>query len=177
MQPLRYSINVTLDGCVDHREGIPNEGVHRNAMANIQRSDAMLLGRVTYQMMEDAWRDPVGMPDWTLPFARAIGASQKYVASTTLETVDWNAELLAGDLRQSVQALKQRPGRGLMLGGVRLPMALVGLIDEYEFVVHPIVAGHGPRLLDGLPTALTLDLVGVEDLGDGVVARRYVPHE
>lgn len=174
MQPLRYSINVTLDGCVDHRVGIPNEGVHRHAMENIQRNDAMILGRVTYVMMEEAWRDPVGMPDWTLPFAEAIGASKKYVASRTLSSVDWNSELLSGDVVEAVQALKNKPGRGLGLGGVRLPLALAELIDEFEFVVHPMVAGHGPRLLDGLPHPLTLELASSEDLGDGVVAHRYV---
>lgn len=172
---MRYSINVTLDGCVDHRVGIPNEGVHRHAMENIQGSDAMILGRVTYQMMEDAWRDPVGMPEWTLPFAEAIGASKKYVASSTLASVDWNSEVLSGDVVAAVQALKKQPGRGLMLGGVRLPAALAGLIDEFEFVVHPMVAGHGPRLLDGLPDTLTLALASSEELGDGVVAHRYVP--
>jgi dihydrofolate reductase len=177
MRPLRYSINVTLDGCVDHREGIPDEELHRRAMENIDQADALLFGRVTYQMMEDAWRDPRGMPDWTQPFARTIDAAKKYVVSSTLESVDWNAELVRGDLTEAVTDLKRQPGHGLLTGGVQLPLALagLGLIDEYEFVVHPLVAGHGPRLLDGLPQRLHLQLVGRHEFASGVVAHRYVP--
>ena len=101
MRPLRYSINVTLDGCCDHREGIADEEIHRHAMENIARADALLFGRVTYQMMEEAWRlatRTVVMPEWTEPFARTIDAAKKYVVSSTLDRVDWNAELVRGDL-------------------------------------------------------------------------------
>ena len=189
MRPLRYSINVTLDGCVHHLAGTASEGIHRNAAANIARADALVLGRVTYQMMESAWRprpdsdptdpsDPTAeRPDWMGPFARTIDAAQKYVASRTLASVDWNAELLDGDVGEAVRRLKQEPGEGLFLGGVQLPRSLaeLGLIDEYELVVHPRIAGHGPRLLDGLSSYLDLELVDRDDLGDGVVAMRYRP--
>ena len=100
MRPLRYSINVTLDGCCDHREGIADEDLHRHAMENIAQADALLFGRVTYQMMEAAWRlstRTMAMPDWTEPFARTIDAAKKYVVSSTLDRVDWNAELIRGD--------------------------------------------------------------------------------
>jgi dihydrofolate reductase len=180
MRPLRYSINVTLDGCVDHRVGIPDEDLHRNAVENIVRADALLFGRVTYEMMEAAWRLPMApgaMPDWTLPFARTIDAAKKYVVSSTLDRVDWNAELVRGDLGEAVQALKREPGRGLFTGGVKLPLALaeLGLIDEYEFVVHPRVVGHGPALLAGLSKYLDLKLVDRLEFRSGAVAMRYVP--
>jgi len=180
MRPLRYSINVTLDGCCDHRAGVPSEAIHRHAVENIARADALLFGRVTYQMMEDAWRlatRTIVLPDWTEPFARTIDAAKKYVVSSTLDRVDWNAELVRGDLATGVRELKQAPGNGLFTGGVTLPRALaeLGLIDEYEFVVHPVVAGHGPTLFAGLPRRIDLRLVGRQELGSGVVAMQYEP--
>ncbi len=178
MQPLRYSINVTLDGCCDHREGVVDEDLHRNASENIGQADALLFGRVTYEMMEAAWRSPAPtMPEWTKPFAQAIDAAKKYVVSSTLERVDWNAELLRGDLGTAVPQLKQESGKGLFVGGVKLPLALaeLGLIDEYEFVVHPRVAGHGPTLFAGLSKRLDLKLVSRLEFGSGAVAMRYEP--
>jgi dihydrofolate reductase len=180
MRPLRYSINVTLDGCCDHREGIADEDIHRHAMENIAQADALLFGRVTYQMMEEAWRlatRTVVMPEWTEPFARTIDAAKKYVVSTTLDRVDWNAELVRGDLRKAVQQLKRESGKGLFTGGVKLPLALaeLGLIDEYELVVHPRIAGHGPTLFAGLSKRLDLKLVGRLEFGSGAVAMRYEP--
>lgn len=180
MRPLRYSINVTLDGCCDHRTGIPDESVHRHAIENIARADALLFGRVTYTMMEAAWRQPAptgAMPDWTKPFARAIDAAKKYVVSSTLERVDWNAELVRGDLRKAVEQLKREPGKGLFTGGVKLPLALaeLGLIDEYEIVVHPRLVGHGPALFAGLSKPLDLKLVSRLELDSGAVAMRYEP--
>jgi dihydrofolate reductase len=167
-----------LDGCIDHRAGIPDEDLHRNAAASIAQADALLFGRVTYQMMEAAWRGPsapaVGA-EWMRPFARAIDAAKKYVVSNTLERVDWNAELLRGDLGQAVQRLKQEPGRGLFVGGAKLAFALteLGLIDEYEFVVHPRIVGHGPTLFAGLSKWVDLKLVSKVEFGSGAVAMRY----
>jgi len=180
MRPLRYSINVTLDGCCDHREGSPSEETHRHATETLERADALLFGRVTYEMMESAFRPPVqmeGMPDWMAPFARTIDAAKKYVVSSTLDHVDWNAELLRGDLKTAVEELKQQPGKGIYVGGVQLPLALaeLGLIDEYEFVVHPKLAGHGPTLFAGLSKPLDLTLVGRHEFGSGAVAMRYEP--
>ena len=181
MGPLRYSINVTLDGCCDHRVGIADEDLHRHAVENINRADALLFGRVTYEMMEAAWRlSPTRtseMPDWTEPFARTIDAAKKYVVSSTLERVDWNAELVSGDLGKAVQQLKGESGKGLFVGGVKLPLALaeLGLIDEYEFVVHPRLVGHGPTLFAGLSTLIDLKLVSRLEFGSGAVAMRYEP--
>ena len=181
MRPLRYSINVTLDGCCDHRVGIADEDLHRNAAENIEQADALLFGRVTYQMMEAAWRAtpdgarPDWMEPWMEPFARTIDAKKKYVVSSTLDHVDWNAELVRGDLGKAVQQLKSESGKGLLTGGVTLPLALaeLGLIDEYELVVHPRIVGHGPTLFAGLSKFVDLKLVNRVEFGSGAVAMRY----
>jgi len=182
-RPLRYSINVTLDGCCDHRAIPADEDLHRHAVENIAQADALLFGRVTYEMMEGAWRTPPTgarpewMADWMVPFARTIDAAKKYVVSRTLDRVDWNAELVRGDLGKAVQQLKRESGRGLFTGGVKLPLALaeLGLIDEYEFVVHPRLAGHGPTLFAGLSKPVDLKLVSRLEFGSGAVAMRYEP--
>jgi dihydrofolate reductase len=184
MRPLRYSINVTLDGCCDHRAIPADEELHRHAAEGIARADALIFGRVIYEMMEAAWRAPAQtgvrpdwMEPWMEPFARTIDAAKKYVVSSTLDHVDWNAELVRGDLAKAVQQLKQEPGYGLATGGVKLPMALaeLGLIDEYEFVVHPRLAGQGPTLFAGLSKWVDLKLVDRLELGSGAVAMRYEP--
>ena len=179
MRPLRYSINVTLDGCCDHNEGIADEELHRHAVENLNQADALLFGRVTYEMMEAAFRSPAreALPDWMQPFARTIDAAKKYVVSSTLDRVDWNAELVRGDLGTAVQQLKRQSGKGLFVGGVKLPLALaeLGLIDEYEFVVHPRLAGHGPTLFAGLSKRVDLKLVSRLEFGSGAVAMRYEP--
>jgi dihydrofolate reductase len=184
MRPLRYSINVTLDGCCHHEAGIaPDEESMRYWTEQLERADALLFGRVTYEMMESAWRQPAtgGWPDWMaeweIPFAETIDRAKKYVVSSTLSGVDWNAELVQGDLGQTVQQLKQERGEGLMVGGVTLPLALadLGLIDEYEFLVQPVLAGHGPTLLAGLRARIQLELVHRHQLQSGAVALRYQP--
>ena len=180
MRPLRYSINVTLDGCCDHRAIVPDEEMHRHHAGNLARADALLFGRVTYEMMEAGWRRPVpagARPAWTEPFARTIDAARKYVVSSTLNQVDWNAELVRGDLGEAVRKLKRESGKGLLTGGLTLPLALaeLGLIDEYEFVVHPRLAGHGPTLFAGLSKPVDLKLVSRLELGSGAVAMRYEP--
>jgi len=180
MRPLRYSINVTLDGCCDHRVIPPDEDLHRHAIENLDQADALLFGRVIYEMMEAAWRPPAltgARPDWMEPFARTINAAKKYVVSSTLDRVDWNAELVRGDLGTAVQQLKRESGKGLFVGGVKLPLALaeLGLIDEYEFVMHPRLAGHGPTLFAGLSKRVDLRLVSRLEFGSGAVAMRYEP--
>jgi dihydrofolate reductase len=146
MRPLRYSMNVTLDGCSDHREMLADEALHRHAVENLDRADALLFGRVTYEMMEAAWRPPMrpgAMPDWMGPFARTIDAARKYVVSSTLE--------------------------------LPLALAELGLIDEYEFVVQPRLVGHGPTLFAGLSKRVDLKLVSRLEFGSGAVAMRYEP--
>jgi dihydrofolate reductase len=178
MRSLRFLLNVTLDGCYDHREGIADEDLHRHVAERLTQADALIFGRVTYQMMEEAWRLPgalSALPEWMHPFARTIDAARKYVVSSTLEGVDWNAEVLHGDVGQTVRRLKQEPGGSLLIAGVTLGLTLteLGLIDEYEFVVHPRIAGHGPTLFAGLARPLDLKLVGRVELASGAVALRY----
>jgi dihydrofolate reductase len=180
MRPLRYSINVTLDGCCDHRAGVADQELHRHAVENLERADALIFGRVTYEMMEAAFRPTArtgAMPDWMEPFAQTIDAAKKYVVSSTLNRVDWNAELLRGDLGKAVQQLKGESGKGLFVGGVKLPLALaeLGLIDEYEFIVQPRLTGHGPTLFAGLSKYVDLKLVSRLEFGSGAMAMRYEP--
>ncbi|GAA3944226.1 dihydrofolate reductase family protein [Microbacterium soli] len=184
MRPLRYSINVTLDGCCSHEAGLPPDADSMRYWADqMAKADALILGRTTYQMMESAWRRPAtgDWPGWMgereLPFAEAIDRAPKHVVSSTLDSVDWNAELLRGDPVAAVRHLKAQPGRGLWVGGVTLPTALAeqGLIDEYEFLVHPVLAGRGPTLLAGLHQQVRLELVERRDFPSGAVAVRYRP--
>ena len=184
MRALRYAINVTLDGCCDHRAIPTDEELHRHFAEEIDQADALLFGRVTYEMMEAAWRAPARtgvrpdwMPPWMEPFARTIDAAKKYVVSSTLERVDWNAELVRGDLGTAVGQLKRESGKGLFVGGVKLPLALteLGLIDEYEFMVQPRLAGHGPTLFAGLSKHVDLKLLSRLEFASGAVAMRYEP--
>jgi dihydrofolate reductase len=180
MRPLRYSINITLDGCCDHLATLPDESLHRYVIERFAEGDALLFGRTTYELMEVGWRAPVPpgtRPEWMEAFAFSIGAMKKYVVSNTLERVDWNAELLRGDLGKAVLKLKQEPGKALLTGGVALPRALaeLGLIDEYELIVHPRIAGHGPALFAGLSKLVDLRLIGRTELSSGAVALRYEP--
>lgn len=179
MRPLRYSINVTTDGCCDHRALEPTAEMHEFAAENLAQADALLFGRVTYELMQDGWRyaPPGARPQWMEPFAEVINAAKKYVVSSTLQEVDWNAELLQGDLGTAVAQLKEQPGNGIYTGGLTLPMALaqLGLIDEYEFMVHPRIVGHGPWLFNGLTQHIDLTLVDRREYPSGAVVMRYVP--
>jgi dihydrofolate reductase len=167
MGPLRYSINVALDACCEHRAISGDEDLHRHAIENFAPSDALPFGRVTNQMMETAWKAPPrtgAMPDWMEPwmepFATTVDAANKYVVSGTPTCVDWNAQLVRGDLGEAVQQLKRESSKGLVVAGVKRAQALteLGLIDEYEFVVHPRLAGHGPTLFAGLSKHVDLKL-------------------
>ncbi|MCD2168285.1 dihydrofolate reductase family protein [Microbacterium sp. JC 701] len=181
-QPLRYAINTTLDGCCHHEAGLPPDA---ESMAfwtdELRRSDTLLYGRVTYELMEAAWRRPESgdWPDWMddseVAFSEVMDPMRKVVASGTLDAVDWNAELIRGDLVDAVRRLKEHSGRGIAMGGVKLPATLAahGLIDEYTFVVHPVVAGRGPRLLDGIQDQIHLQLVEQCVFRSGVVVQRY----
>ena len=161
-----------------------DEALHHHHSNNLAQADAVIFGRVTYEMMESAWRPapnsgawPDWMEPWMEPFARTIDATKKYVVSSTLKQVDWNAELVRGDLGMAVQQLKDEPGKRLGVAGVKLALALteLRLIDEYEFVVLPRLAGHGPSLFAGLSKHVDLKLVSRVELGSGAVALRYEP--
>lgn len=182
MGRLQYSINLTLDGCCDHRAGVPDPEMHQFWADVTSRAGALLYGRVTYEMMQEAWRPiaesgtvPEGKPDWVLPFALSIHAARKYVASTTMRGVDWNAQLIEGDLQQAVEQIKRQEEGVISLGGVNLARAIaaMGLIDDYIFVVHPRIAGHGPTLLSGLPSYLDLKLTDQRTFASGAVVLKY----
>jgi len=184
MRSLRYSINVTLDGCCHHEAGLPPDEESMDFWTRrIRQAGALLYGRVSYRMMEEAWRRPATgvwpdwMDPWEIPFAEAIDAKKKYVVSGTLGAVDWNAELVRDDVVAAVRRLKEDPGGELALGGVALPLLLAehGLIDEYEFVVHPMIAGHGPTLLAGLHDRVRLELVERTPFASGAVLHRFRP--
>ncbi len=183
MRRLRYGINVTLDGCVDHRAGFADPELHHFWAERIAQADALLFGRVTFEMMRAAWRwpedgvRPQWMDDWMEPFARTIDAAKKYVVSSTLTQFDWNSQRVEGDLAESVRRLKQADGAGLFVGGVKLPLVLaeLGLIDEYEFVIQPRIAGGGPTLLAGLSKYMDLTPIGRREFKSGAIALRYQP--
>lgn len=182
MRTLRYAINVTLDGCCDHTAITPDEEMHNHAARGIEEADVLLFGRVTYEMMVEGWREVAQtgvmadwMTDWMVPFAKTIDAAKKYVVSRTLSQVDWNAELVTGDLEAAIRELKSRPGGDILTGGVTLPLALgqLGLIDEYDLLIHPVIAGHGPYLQAGLPKGVVLKALSRRELASGAVAMRY----
>lgn len=184
MRRLRYAINTTLDGCCHHEAGLPPDD---ESMAwwteRVGGSGALLWGRVTYGMMESAWRRPAtgGWPAWMgereTRFAEAVDRAPKVVFSSTLTGADWGAELVRGDVVGTVRRLKQQPGADLLVGGVRLPVALVdaGLVDDVELLVHPLLAGHGPTLLAGLQRRVALEQVDRREFASGVVAHVLRP--
>jgi dihydrofolate reductase len=187
MQTLRFAINVTLDGCIDHEACEASPELHRHASDGLASADTLLFGRRTYQLMESAWREPAAtgvwpdwMTDWMRPFAHTMHAARKIVVTDTLAPaqVDWNATLVRGaDLIAAVQRLRAQPGRGVAVcgSGLARSLAALGLIDEYEFIVHPRIAGRGPTLFAGLPVILDLQSAGETAVVGGVVARRYRP--
>ncbi|WP_210604114.1 dihydrofolate reductase family protein [Brevibacterium oceani] len=186
MGELMYSINVTVDGCCDHRVGLISEELHRHHADNLARADGLIFGRTTYEMMEDAWRQPSGSvrqaesatpPEDLDPFVAAIDPARKYLVSSTRETAEWNTEIIRGDLAQTIRRLKDESETGLVVGGVTLPrrLAELGLIDVFEFVVHPMIAGHGPYVFAGLADVVDLVPDGRSELASGHAVLRFRP--
>lgn len=178
---LTFSINLTLDGCVDHQEGIADEETHAFFTELMDGGGAMLWGRVTYEMMESYWpavaRGDMDAPPALREWAAKLEAKPKYVVSSTRSTFPWtNSHHITGDLATSVQRLKDATPTGVLLGSGVLATALerLDLIDEYRFLVHPRIAGHGPTLYQrGLPSTRRLDLVSATPLRCGAVAMHY----
>lgn len=178
---LTFGINLTLDGCVDHLEGIVDNETHTYYTRLMDAHGAMVWGRTTYEMMESYWplvaRGEVEAPPETLAWAQKLEVKPKFVVSTTRTDFPWtNSHHLVGELRSAVLALKDATPEGVLLGSGKLATALdrLGLIDEYRFLVHPMIAGHGPTLYqDGLVTTRRLDLVSADAMSNGVVAMRY----
>jgi dihydrofolate reductase len=178
---LTFSINLTLDGCVDHQEGIADDETHAFFTDLMDVSGAMLWGRVTYEMMEGYWpavaSGDVDAPPAMRAWARKLEAKPKYVVSSARTDFPWtNSHHIAGDLGSSVQRLKDATPNGVLLGSGKLATALEGLdlIDEYMFLVHPRIAGHGPTLYEsGLPGTRRLALISAKPLRNGAVAMHY----
>ena len=178
---LTFSYNITLDGCVDHEEGIADDETHDFYTRLLGEAGAMLWGRVTYEMMERYWpavaRGELDAPPALRAWAVALEAMPKYVVSRTRADLPWaNSHLIAGDLRSGVTRLKDATPNGVLLGSGRLAAALdrLDLIDEYRLLVHPRIAGHGPTLHQGgLPATRKLALVSAVPLRNGAVAMRY----
>ncbi len=180
---LTFSLNLTLDGCVDHREGIADEETHAFFTHLMDQSGAMLWGRLTYEMMERYWpavargdeEAPPAMREW----AMKLEAKPKYVVSSTRKHFPWtNSHRIAGDLRAGVQKLKDATPAGVLLGSGTLAAELdrLELIDEYRFLVHPRIAGHGPTLYQsGLPSTRRLERVSATPLSSGALALHYRP--
>lgn len=178
---LTFSINLTLDGCIDHQEGIADDETHAFFTRLMDESGAMLWGRVTYEMMEGYWpavaRGEVPAPPAVREWAVKLQAKPKYVVSSTRTDFPWaHSHALAGDLRTGVQQLKDATPGGVLLGSGKLATALdrLDLIDEYQLLVHPRIAGHGPTLYaGGLPATRRLDLLSATPLRCGAVALHY----
>lgn len=178
---LTFGLNLTLDGCVDHEAGIADDETHAFFTRLMDEGGVMLWGRVTYEMMEGYWpsvvRGEVDAPAAVREWALKLETKPKYVVSSTRTDFPWtNSHHLAGDLRTCVQELKDATPAGVLLGSGKLAAALdrLDLIDEYRFLIHPRIAGHGPTLYQsGLPNLRRLDLVSSTPLRNGAVAMHY----
>ncbi|MFI5493516.1 dihydrofolate reductase family protein [Actinoplanes sp. NPDC051859] len=178
---LTFSLNLTLDGCVDHQEGIADDETHAFFTRLLDESGAMLWGRVTYEMMEDVWpaiaRGDEEAPPAIREWAVTLEDKPKYVVSATRTEYSWtNSHHLTGDLRESVQRLKDETPAGVLIGSGKLATELdrLDLIDEYRLLIHPRIAGHGPTLYQGgLPSTRQLELVSADPLSNGVLAVHY----
>ncbi|HEX8698899.1 MAG TPA: dihydrofolate reductase family protein [Myxococcaceae bacterium] len=176
---LTFALNVTLDGCCDHREGIADDELHDHFTQLMDAAGAMLWGRVTYEMMESAWpavaRDekaPRAMRQW----AQKLDAKPKYVVSSSRRDFPWNNTVhITGDLQEAVAQLKEKTPRGVLVGSPTLGAALerLGLIDEYRIVLHPVLAGHGPTLFQGLASPRRLELLSTKRFASGVIAMHH----
>lgn len=178
---LTFGINVTLDGCVDHQEGIADDETHAYFTRLMDEGGAMLWGRTTYEMMESYWpavargdeHAPAAIREWALK----LEAKPKYVVSSTRSDFPWtNSHHVVGDLRAAVQELKDATPGGVLVGSGKLATELdkLDLIDEYRFLVHPMIVGRGPTLYQGgLPSTRRLELISAEPLSNGAVAMHY----
>ena len=182
MRKLIFGINTTLDGCVDHTKGFSDEETHEYWTHLVRSADLLVYGRITYQLMVPFWPEVAknqSMTKASNEFAQAFDSINKTVFSRSLESAeDKNTRIVRTNLRDEILKLKQERGKSILLGGVSIPSQLIelGLVDEYLFVVNPIVAGEGRRLLDdvSLLEKLQLKLVDTKIFKSGCVALRYL---
>ena len=184
MRKLIFGINITLDGCCDHTKGNPDEEIHEYFAQLMRDADTLLYGRKTYQLMVPFWpevaKNQSGPTKALNDFAKAFDAIEKIVVcSRSLQNVeDENTTIISSNLKEEILKLKQQPGKSISTGGVDIPSQLIelGLVDEFHFVIHPIIAGAGRRLFEGtsLPERLQLKLVESKIFKSGCIALRYL---
>ncbi|MCW9705869.1 dihydrofolate reductase family protein [Fodinibius salsisoli] len=180
MRKLIAAINTTLDGICDHTAGIPDEEIHQHYTELLRQGDAILYGRTTYELME-FWRTLLENPSEEKPmndFAKAIDKIPKIVFSSTLKNVDWESATIAKcDLKEKVLELKQQSGKDILVGSRSLIIQLMklNLIDEYQFCVHPVVAGSGLPLFENINDRTILKLIKTKTFSGGAVTLYYEP--
>ncbi|HEX3144863.1 MAG TPA: dihydrofolate reductase family protein [Pyrinomonadaceae bacterium] len=182
MRNIIFAINTTLDGCVDHARQVADDETHEYFTDLLREVDLLVFGRITYQLMVPFWPDVAknqSMTKASNEFARTFDSIEKIVFSRSLDGAeDRNTRIVRTNLRDEILRLKQEPGKNILVGGVDVPSQLIelGLVDEYRFVVGPVVAGEGRRLLEGVDLRETLQLKLVESkiFESGCVALRYL---
>ena len=182
MRKLIYAINLTIDGCFDHTKVTGGERMLDYFTNLLRDADLNVYGRITYQLMVPYWPDIAkNHPDETkaeIEFAQIFSSVKRVVFSRSLESADENTRIVRTGLREEILKLKQEEGKNILVGGVDLPSQLIqlGLIDEYYFVIHPVFAGEGKRLLEGVTLAerLKLKLVDTKTFESGAVALHYL---
>jgi dihydrofolate reductase len=179
MRNVVFAINITVDGCCGHETGIVDDELHEYYTGLLRDSDVEIFGRNTYQLMYPYWHD-VAMNQSESKvvneFALTFDSIPKIVFSTTLHSVEWNnTTLLRSNLQEEIVKLKQQPGKKISIGGLNIASQLAqsDLIDEYHFLIHPIIAGKGPRLFESGKNH-TLELIGTKTLHSGVIDLHYM---
>jgi dihydrofolate reductase len=184
MRKVVFAINITADGYCSHTDMIPSDEMYGYFTSLLRNADVMLFGRITYQLMVPYWPDVARNPSADEPeneFARVFDSLDKVVFSTTLKQVDGkNMRIVRANVAEEVLALKQQSGKDIFVDSLSIASQLSerGLIDEYHFVVHPVVAGKGPRLFESVKPQdrIRLDFIGSEAFQSGVVALHYRNH-
>jgi len=182
MRNLIYAINVTLDGCCDHtKTSVPEAEIYEYYTHLLRDTDLLVYGRKTYQLMVPFWPDIAKNHSKTKAaneFADAFDSLNRVVFSRSLESAEGKTRIVRTNLKDEILKLKQEPGKSILVGGVNIPSQLIelGLVDEYRFVVQPIIAGEGRRLMEGvsLPEKLRLKLVESKPFQSGCIALRYL---
>ena len=184
MRRVVFAINITADGYCSHTDMIADEELHEYFTGVLRNASLLLYGRITYQLMVPYWPEVAKKQSETAAtneFARVFDSLDKVVFSTTLKHVEGNnTRIVHANIAEEVLALKQQPGKDICVGSLSIASQLseLGLIDEYQFVVHPVVAGRGPRLFETvmLQNTIRLDFVGSKTLQSGVIALQYRKH-
>ncbi len=178
MRKVVFAINITVDGYCGHESMIADDELHEYFTEHLRNSDIEIFGRNTYNLMYPYWHDVAMNQSETKAineFARIFDSIPKIVFSTTLKSVEWNnTTLLHSNLREEILKLRQQPGKNISIGGLNVAsqVAQWNLINEYHFVVHPIIAGTGPRLFES-GGKHSLELIDSKRFRSGAIALRY----